>query len=239
MSTRLDRKQCSNWDDIPTIEREVFPSLESFIKQRTGADIVFSHMPRLRQSKKDPNNRNVQPVAGDVHVDVDVPTARNLADKWLHEQGKSDLKYSRVMFLSNWRVLSDPPQDYPLALCDPDSLDDTDGKPTYLIACPDLPSPNEPYPPLPPLDSFKDGLVDHHLYTNEDRLIGSGYAFHYDPKYRWCYFADMHRDELLSFKLADTDQSGAWRVPHVAFLNEREGVVPRCSLEVRTYCIWL
>jgi hypothetical protein len=143
------------------------------------------------------------------------------------------------MFLSNWRVLSDPPQDYPLALCDPDSLDDTDGKPTYLIACPNLPPTDQPYPPLPPPESFKDGLVDHDKFTNEDRLIGSGYAFHHDPKFRWCYFADMHRDELLSFKLADTDQSGAWRVPHVAFLNQKEGAVPRCSLEVRTYCIWL
>lgn len=221
---------------MAAIERDYFPELESYIKQRTGADIVFCHMPRLRQSKKDAANRNVQPVAGDVHVDVDVDTARSQVETWLHEHGMGDFEYSRIMFLSNWRALSDPPQDYPLGLCDPDTLSDEDGLPSYLIACPEIPSP--PYPPIPPPDTMEDGLVDQRSIAQKDKLIGAGYAFHYKPNYRWVYYADMTRDELLSFKLADTDHSSPWRVPHTAFFNDRPGTIPRCSLEVRTYCIF-
>jgi hypothetical protein len=221
---------------MEVIERDYFPGLEAYIKKRTGCDIVFAHMPRLRKSKKDPARRDVQPVAGEVHVDIDVATARSQTDRWLRDHGMADLKYSRVLFLSNWRALSGPPQDYPLALCDPDTLSDDDGAPSHLIACPQLPS--EPYPPLPTPDPVEKELVDARSMSEGPTLVGAGYAFHYKPSHRWVYFANMTKDELLSFKLADTDQSSAWRVPHTAFFNDRPGTVPRCSLEVRTYCIF-
>ena len=221
---------------MATIERDYFPELEAYIKKRTRADIVFCHMPRLRQSGKDPNNRDVQPVAGDVHVDVNEDTARNLAGKWLHEHGMGDLQPRRILFMSNWRVLSEPPQDYPLGLCDPDTLSDEDGVYNYLIACPKIPS--EPYPPIPMPDAIEEGFVDARQFAKEDRLIGAGYAFHYKPTYRWVYFADMVPDELLSFKLVDTDHSSPWRVPHTAFFNDHPGTIPRKSLVVRTYCIF-
>ncbi len=233
----ITQPQCEDFSDMAIIERDYFPELEAYIRKRTGADIVFCHMPRLRQSKKDPDRRDVQPVAGDVHVDVTEETARNLAERWLYEQGMADYKYSRILFMSTWRVLSDPPQDFPLALLDPDTLSDEDGVLSWLIACPELPS--APYPPLPPPDTtMEDRLVDPRQIAKEHKLIGAGYAFHYKPDYRWAYYANMTRDELLSFKLADTDHSSAWRVPHTAFLDDRPGTVPRSSLEVRTYCIF-
>ena len=207
------------------------------MKKRTGADIVFCHMPRLRQSKKDPESRDVQPVAGDVHVDVNEDTARHQVKIWLHEHGMADLKPRRIQFLSNWRCLSDPPQDYPLGLCDPDTLSDEDGVYSYLIACPELPT--APYPPLPTMDTtMEDALVDARSIAKKEQLIGAGYAFHYKPNYRWVYYANMVKDELLSFKLVDTDHSSPWRVPHTAFFDDRPGTIPRGSLEVRTYCIF-
>jgi hypothetical protein len=221
---------------MTTVERDYFPQLEAYIKERTRADIVFCHMPRLRQSKKDPKRTDIQPVAGDVHVDITVDTARQHTDRWLNEHGMGDMKYSRVLFLSNWRVLSDPPHDYPLGLCDPDTLSDQDGVHSYLIATPELPS--APYPPIPPPEGRGEKLVDSRQMAKEHRLIGTGWAFHYKPTYRWVYYADMTKDELLSFKLADTDQSAAWRVPHTAFFDDSSGTNPRHSLEVRTYCIF-
>ncbi|KAK7894638.1 hypothetical protein LTR67_005377 [Exophiala xenobiotica] len=221
---------------MTTVERDYFPQLEAYVKERTGADIVFCHMPRLRQSNKDPKRTDIQPVAGDVHVDITVDTARQHTDRWLNEHGMGDMKYSRVLFLSNWRVLSDPPHDYPLGLCDPDTLSDQDGVHSYLIATPELPS--APYPPVPPPEGRGEKLVDSRQLAKEHRLIGTGWAFHYKPTYRWVYYADMTKDELLSFKLADTDQSAAWRVPHTAFLDDCSGANPRHSLEVRTYCIF-
>ena len=231
-----ERFKCEDLSNLKTIERDYFPELEAHIKKRTGADIVFCHMPRLRHSKKDPDKPDIQPVAGDVHVDVTVDTARNLAETWLHEHGMGDLKYSRILFLSNWRVLSDPPQDYPLGLCDPDTMSDEDGVYSYLIACPEIPS--APYPPIPPPDTREEGLLDVQHTAKEHKLIGTGWAFPYKPNYSWAYYADMTTDELLSFKLADTDRSSSWRVPHTAFFDDRPGRVARCSLEVRTYCIF-
>jgi hypothetical protein len=231
-----DLRQCEDFSNMEIIKRDYFPALEEYIKKRTGADYVFCHMPRLRQAGKDPNNREVQPVANEVHVDVDIETARSQTDRWLQDQGMGDLKYSRVLFLSNWRALSAPPQDYPLALWDPATLTDEDGVPSYLIACSG--SPSDPSAPLPKPDPGEKGLIDERLSTNEPKLVGAGYSFHHKPSDQWVYYADMTRDELLSFKLADTDKSGPWRVPHTAFFNDRPGTVTRSSLEVRTYCIY-
>ncbi|KIW94643.1 uncharacterized protein Z519_04619 [Cladophialophora bantiana CBS 173.52] len=65
-----------------------------------------------------------------------------------------------------------------------------------------------PYPPIPPLDTtMEDGLVDARSIAKKDKLIGAGYTFHYKPNYRWVYYANMVKDEILSFKLVDTNLS--------------------------------
>lgn len=193
-------------------------------------------MPRVRLAGNDDERRDVEPVAMNVHVDITEETARKQTTALLAERGMGHITPSRIMFLSNWRVLSDPPQDYPLAVCDPDTMTDKDGVPGYLIATPELPT--KPYPPVPEPDSEEDGLVDFRRLGTKHRLVGVGYSFHYNPELRWLYYSNMTKDELLSFKLTDTDHSSAWRVPHTAFFNDREGTIPRHSLEVRTYCVW-
>jgi hypothetical protein len=45
----------------------------------------------------------------------------------------------------------------------------------------------------------------------------------------------MTRDEILLFKLNDSDQSVAWRVPHSAFHDKAaKATEPRHSIEFRT-----
>jgi hypothetical protein len=45
----------------------------------------------------------------------------------------------------------------------------------------------------------------------------------------------MTRDEVLFFKLNDSDHSRAWRVPHSAFLDRTARATrPRHSIEFRT-----
>jgi hypothetical protein len=88
-----------------------------------------------------------------------------------------------------WRVLSDPPQDTPLALCDARTV-----RPEDRIFC--------------------DCVIDT-LDKPEFRFENS--VFRYAPEQRWYYFSDMHRDEVLVFKGFDSDVSRTGGVPHCAF----------------------
>lgn len=66
-----------------------------------------------------------------------------------------------------------------------------------------------------------------------------GANFSFKPEHRWYYFKDMKIDEVLVFKLYDSDRhlgSESWRCPHTAFFNPTEGTIPRESVEVRTIC---
>jgi hypothetical protein len=45
----------------------------------------------------------------------------------------------------------------------------------------------------------------------------------------------MTRDEVLFFKLNDSDESRAWRVPHTAFHDKTANATqPRHSIELRS-----
>jgi hypothetical protein len=85
---------------------------------------------------------------------------------------------------------------------------------------------NEP----PPTDLENLPPVPTHVRT------GSAFIFPYSDKYEWNYFSWMTRDELLTFKLHDSDHSRPWRTPHCSFLNDAEGCHPRESIEIRTCC---
>jgi hypothetical protein len=65
---------------------------------------------------------------------------------------------------------------------------------------------------------------------------GEGMSIPYKPTHAWCYFSHMNRDELLSFKLHDSDHGRVWRTPHCAFFNPEENAIPQESIEVRTCC---
>jgi len=158
-----------------------------------------------------------QPVAGDVHVDYTTRRAAELGrihlggDEW-------QSRYSRLLILSNWRAFSAPPQDWPLAVCDARSVRDEEGATNTLIYQKDPPD-LENLPPIP-----------------EGGAVGEGTIFPYNQSHKWCYFSHMNRDELLSFKLNDSDHSRAWRTPHCAFFNPERDANSRESIEVRTVC---
>jgi hypothetical protein len=110
-------------------------------------------------------------------------------------------------------VLSDPPQDVPLALCAYNSLDLSD-----LIECDAIFDP----PGGAPEWSFENYLLE------------------YKPAHRWYYFADMHVGEVLLFKTSDSDHSRARLMPHGAFDNPLAGpdAPSRISLEMRGTAYW-
>ncbi|GAA0268107.1 CmcJ/NvfI family oxidoreductase [Alteraurantiacibacter aestuarii] len=143
-----------------------------------------------------------------VHVDM----ARDAAAKAREASAPEGHAIARSAQYNVWRVLSQPPQDVPLALCAANSLQDGD-----LIDCDAIFD-----PPGAPEWSFENYLLAQ------------------NPAHRWYYFADMHPGEALIFKTSESDPARAQLMPHGAFDNPiaPAEAPPRISLEMRGVCYW-
>ena len=125
--------------------------------------------------------------------------------------------FHRALITSLWRVFSPPPQDWPLAICDYTSVGPDEGLDNRLYFVDEIP--DDLYAEMPagrpraPAASSSTTIADH----------------------QWWYFPDMTRDEILFFKLNDSDHSRAWRVPHTAFHDKTaQATQPRHSIEFRS-----
>jgi hypothetical protein len=160
----------------------------------------------------------VQPPAADVHVDL----TSDRADRWAkmaYERTFPDGPgYSRYIASSLWRTFSEPPQDWPLALCDGGSVGDDEGTPNTMFVLDALPSEAAMLGEMP----------------NEDAALAAS-VFRYNPNHRWWYFSNMTRDEVVLIKLHDSDHTRIWRAPHTAFHNAGvSNARVRESIEVRS-----
>lgn len=205
----------TDFTDKEQLDQIYRPEVEAFVKQRTGADEVALLGWTLRRSEN-PKENDSQPAAGLVHVDISPEGAQDHA-RYMYDKHFPDGKgYSRALSTSFWRVFSPPPQDWPLAVCDFQSLDEAEGLPNTLYFVDEIPA-----------DLFGPVL-------NSKRQL-SGSEFHYRATHKWYYFPDMTRDEVLFFKLNDSDHSAAWRVMHSAFYDATaQATEPRHSVEFRT-----
>jgi hypothetical protein len=128
-----------------------------------------------------------------------------------------DFKYSSFYCINLWRAISDPPQDYPLAVCDARSLTSTTATPNYMISCDKVPNDIANRDELP-----------------EGPIVSEADLFPYDRKQKWYYFSNMTADEILAFKLYDSTKKLGGRCPHTAFYNNSPGTHPRESVEIRS-----
>ncbi len=64
----------------------------------------------------------------------------------------------------------------------------------------------------------------------------AGWNLAYNPAHRWCYVPDMQPDEVLVFKLCDTDAGRVQWTAHTAIdvPGTAPGASPRRSIELRT-----
>lgn len=204
-----------DFTDPGEVDEVYTPETAEFIKSRTGADRVVPLSWVLRRSA-DPAENASQPQAALVHCDFSVtgagPRARDAYDAHFPD-GPG---YRRALITSLWRVFSPPPQDWPLAICDYTSVGPAEGLDNRLYFVDEIPA--DLYAPMAP-----------------DAPGTSGFEFHHNPAHQWWYFPDMTRDEVLLFKLNDSDRSRAWRVPHSAFRDTTaRAAQPRHSIEYRT-----
>jgi len=123
-----------------------------------------------------------------------------------------DRPVKRACSYNVWRVLTPPPQDIPLALCDARSFGPED---------------------LVESDSIFD-VTDGPEWSFESWLVK------FNPRHRWVYFSDMDLGDALIFKTNDSDRAYAHNVPHSAFDDPScpKGVPTRSSIEMRAIGYW-
>ncbi len=209
--------QVTDFYDQDQVEQLYAGEIKSLLQELTGADLVLDLGTTLR-SARNPRG-SIQPPGKEAHVDYNEASSHRLAQRMLAENGLEDFRYSRFMAVNLWRVISDPPQDWPLALCDGRSVGREDGVGNVMVRVDEIPD--------------RETMLNMEI-PDEDQLP-TAFLFLYNPEHRWYYYPEMTPDELLVFKLYDSEESGAWRVPHGSF---RDPGYPdahgRESAEIRT-----
>ena len=217
--------------DKDEVDRVYPGEVEAAIKTLTGATRVVSRgwmirtsgdLPKYEQTVGYTHSGGVQPPASEAHVDFMPQVAERMARKIYEESFPGGKGYSRFVAASLWRAFSDPPQDWPLALCDARSVGVDEGTRNTLHI----------------VDQIPDEQTMHRDMPDEDSLIAAA-IFHYNPNHRWWYFSHLTRDEVVLLKFHDSDRSRAMRVPHTAFRDTTfPDAKPRHSIECRSFAFF-
>jgi hypothetical protein len=205
------RSAVEDFTNRAAVEAVYRGEIVSLIGNLSGADSVLVNSPGvLRFSERSAMSGlldNSRP-ARFAHVDISDATAAAFAQR----AAPDGRRISRFVHYNIWRVISQPPQDVPLAVCDARTVTPAD----LIFADAVFNAPDRPE------WSFEGIVVAHH------------------PNHRWHWYSDMTRDEALVFKTNDSDLKRAHCVPHVAFDNPDADaqVAPRASIEMRAIALW-
>jgi hypothetical protein len=147
-----------------------------------------------------------QPAYG-AHVDYGDVTVRQFAQDILGREEAAHWLSMRYVLMNLWRPIT-PVYRTPLALCD-----------ASTVVREDL---ND--------SEVRGGLND----PNRPSLYG--FNLSYSPRHRWYYAPRMQPDEVLAFKLFDSDSSRVQWTGHTAFDDPTAApdAPPRESMEIRT-----
>ena len=210
------------------VDRLYLAEVEEAIRRLTGADKVAAQGWMIRTSA-DLTERakekvagyqhagGVQPTAGEAHVDYNAITGERTGARVYKSAFPDGPGYKRHVAVSFWRTFSEGPQDWPLALCDGRSVDDSEGTSNTLFV----------------VDEFPTGDALTAPVEGEDQMIAAS-IFRFKPEHRWWYFSNMRLDDVLLFKFYDSDHSVTWRCPHTAFCDTSlPDTKIRSSIEVR------
>jgi hypothetical protein len=141
------------------------------------------------------------------HIDYGDRSVRAFAEDVLGKQEAAKWLRGRYVLINVWRPIT-PVHRSPLALCDAASVSPGDLNDSEV----------------------RGGLMD------PERPSLFGYNLSYNPQHRWYYAPLMQPDEVLVFKLFDSDRSRVQWTGHTAFDDPSSGpgAPPRESIEVRT-----
>jgi hypothetical protein len=224
--TLVDQR-CPDVDftDSDAVEADYIPAALEVVRQKLGADLIVLNTSGgwVARMGAAPGNASAQPAAAQVHCDVSPDTGPRRFQELYEKAFPGGQPYRRAVMTSFWRVINEPPQDWPLAVCDFRSVKPHEGVKNPLIWVDELPE--DPAAAIAGVDAAS---------------ANGGSVFYYDPDHEWWYFPGMTRDEALLFTLNDSDHSRAWRCLHSAF---RDPLVSaehtRHSIEMRSVAFFL
>lgn len=199
-----------NFLDSQELERVYFAEVRDLIMKVTGARAAaVAAAPFVRFGERSAQSgklRNSRP-ARFVHIDYGDARGRALAEQVFATLEDHSWRCRRFAHYNIWRVLTPPPQDVPLAVCDARSLARAD-----LIEA---------------LAVFD--------FAGVPERTADSYVIRHNSAHQWKYFPDMTPDEALVFVTNESDLSRPHHVAHVAFDDPTcpTSAVPRSSVEVR------
>ena len=216
------RSRVPDFTDKAAVDALYPGELIEIVKTLTGADLVVPLGAIVRTADATAGGAT-QPPASDAHVDFTPTRAVRYAEQVYRKHSPGGPGFRRFIASSCWRAFSDPPQDWPLAVCEARSVAPEEGTPNVMVVVDALPSREAMYGPL----------------AGEDTMPAAS-VFHFNPNHRWWYFPNMTRDEILLLKFYDSDQSRAWRTPHTAFHDPTfPDARTRRSIEFRSFAFFL
>lgn len=211
------RTDVDDWERQYTPDSPYATQVAEVARSLSGADLVLPLGGMVRAS--DRIGATVQPPAAEAHVDFTQRCAERIAERLYRTARPDAAGYRRFIAFSLWRVLSPPPQDMPLALCEGGSVRDDEGTPNVKVDVDEIPSGDALYAPI----------------EGEENMAAAT-IFHYSPDHRWWYFPDMTPEEVVFIKFYDSAHGKAWRCPHTAFRDlSRPDARPRRSIEYRAF----
>ena len=193
------------------------PEVEKLVSQHTGAArvIVFDHTRRSSAAATREKHSARDPVAA-AHVDYNDNSARQRLKDVLGDKAEQ-MASKRFSIINVWRSMSGVIQEWPLAVCDARTIDESLLHSTVREA------------PVRAEPSFE------YNRPSETRHAA------FDPNHKWYYFPSMSRNEALLFKNHDTATGGIARYSmHTAFQDPDTPAnpEPRESIETRVFAFY-
>jgi hypothetical protein len=188
--------------------------IERLLLDLTGADRVMvtgaGGVLRFGEGSPNAGRFNNSYPARFIHIDASTKTSKGFAEQ--NKPKDVDRPIRRYAHYNVWRVITPPPQDIPLTVCDARTL-----RPEDLVES----------------DSIFD-VTDRPEWSFESWLV------RFSPRHRWCYYSNMSREEVLVFKTSDSDPGEPANVPHSAFDDPScpKGGPTRASIEMRACAYW-
>lgn len=208
--TLLNRPTDIDFTDAQEIERRWHPLARQLVREMTGAKDVFAFLGILRGGE-DAGGGGPALMA---HVDFTSDSMRAWVARLAPERS-DELSAKRLVNINLWTPVR-PVENMPLGICDASSVKPTD----FMKVSFGKPETRE-------TDEFAGGFDS------------SGFVIAYNPNHRWFYYPNMQPDEVLAFRLHDTDDASLRMTAHTAFEDptSRPGSPKRLSYEIRTIAV--
>jgi hypothetical protein len=202
----------TNFSNIEQLKNVYYPEIERLIKERTGAERVLIFGPALRTDSPT-RGADVRQPATAPHVDYSEKMVRHFIRDFVGDLEEERLSGRRFMLINVWRPLRTVERS-PLALCDAATVDRRDLVLAYV----------------------KGSVASK---PGEEPLVSEGYNVFFNPAQRWYYFPRLRADEILMFRLCDSDASAIQLTAHTAFEDPTSAAdaAYRQSFEIRTIAI--